>query len=694
MNLKSIVLESSPAFILLCIAVSVGYGFLLYRSKHPWTKNLNRVLLVARIVLVFFLTFLLLGPIIRQINNILEKPVFVILQDNSMSVKESTDSVSLNALKNSLNTLKESLADNGYEVSHQNLSGEESAQIVFNASKSDLQGALRKISNQYEGKAVGGVLLLSDGIYNTGLSPLYANYNFPIHTVGVGDTTQRQDIVLKDLIYNKIAYQGNKFPLRAEILVKGYENQNISISLLQGGKPVERLSKNSGNDQLLTVDFNPLAAEQGIQRYDVQVEVKNGEHNSKNNRSTAFVEVVEGKKKILVVASSPHPDLKALRSVVEKNSNYDFLLHIPGVQETEASNLQATEVDLVIFHQSPDKRGRTRDLFQRFVNSKVSLFIISGSQTELSQLAQSNMPIKFEQPPRQFDDVMPVINPAFTSFLISPEANTVFAGFPPVWVPFGKMKVPASAVTLLFQRVGNLNTEKPLLWINTTENQKIAFMLGEGFWQWRLHEFSKSENTETFDEVFGKLIQYLSTSDDKSKFRSYPVEQQFSDTETVVFESQVYNDIYEPVYGNAINLELTDERSKKYQYNYVISPGNARYEIGGLKEGVYRYRSSTEIKGKKEEVRGQFLVTAQQAELQNLTADFDLLRKLSSSTGGQFYKVSEIEKLQSNLRTKEATGKIHSEEKYDSLLNLKWVFFLLLTLASVEWFLRKYFGGY
>jgi hypothetical protein len=692
--LKSITLESSPAFILVCVAISVAYGFLLYRGKHPWSTNLNRGLLVGRIVLVFLLTFLLLGPIIKQINNIVEKPVFVILQDNSLSVKESIDSVSLNAVKNSVSAFRELLADNGFEVSHQNLAGDENSQISFNAPSSDLQGALRKISNQYEGKAIAGVLLLSDGIYNTGLSPLYANYNFPVHTVGLGDTTQRQDIILKDLIYNKIAYQGNKFPLRAEVLLKGYPNQDIAISLLQSGKVIERVNKKSGSEQMLTVDFNTLAAEQGIQRFDVQVEVKSGEHNVKNNRSTAFVEVVEGKKKILVVASSPHPDLKALRSVIEKNSNYDFLLHIPGIQEAEPKNLQPTVVDLVIFHQSPDKRGRTRDLFQRFANSKTSLFLVAGTQTDLNQVTQSNMPLKFEQPPRQLDDVMPVINPAFSSFLISPEANTVFSGFPPVWVPFGKMQVPASAAVLLFQRVGSLTTDKPLLWINTTENQKVAFMLADGLWQWRLHEYSKFENTETFDEVFGKLIQYLSTTDDKSKFRSYPVEQQFSDTETVVFESQVYNDIYEPVYGNAITIELTDDKSKKYQYNYVISPGNARYEIGGLKEGVYRYKSATEIKGRKEEVRGQFLVTAQQAELQNLTADFDLLRKLSSSTGGQFYKASEFEKLKSDLTTNEATGRIHSEEKYDSLLNLKWAFFLLLALASVEWFLRKYFGGY
>ena len=54
---------------------------------------------------------------------------------------------------------------------------------------------------------------------------------------------------------------------------------------------------------------------------------------TRNNRSSVFIEVVEGKKKILVIASSPHPDIKALREVVDKNPNYEFLLHIPGVEE-------------------------------------------------------------------------------------------------------------------------------------------------------------------------------------------------------------------------------------------------------------------------------------------------------------------------------------------------------------------------
>lgn len=692
--MKNIILESNVAFILLCLAVALGYAFLLYKSKHPWSGTLNKILFAGRTVLVFLLAFLLLGPIIRQINNLYEKPVFVILHDNSVSVKETTDSVSLKNLQQSLSAMKESLTSSGYETFRKDLSGEDVEVVKFSEPVSDLQGALRKISNQYEGQSIAGVVLISDGIYNSGLSPLYTAYSFPVYAVGVGDTAQRQDIAIKDLVYNKIAYQGNQFPIRAEILVKGFPNQNIIVSLIKAGKVIERQTKNSGTDQLLPVEFKIAATEQGIQRLEVQVEVKREEKNVRNNKSTAFVDVVEGRKKILVVANAPHPDIKALRAIIDKNSNYEMILHIPDVEETEAKNLQATSIDLVIFHQAPDKRGRTRDLFQRFSSSKTSMFIVVGQQTDLTALTADNVPLKFDQFPRQFDDVMPVVNPSFPYFLLSPEANSVFSGYPPVWVPFGKMQIPASAVTLLSQRVGSISTDKSLLWIDAPDNHKIAVMLGEGFWQWRLEEHSKNENTEAFDEVFGKLLQYLSTTDDKSRFKSYPVEQQFSDTEAVVFESQVYNDIYEPVFGNRVDIEITDDAGKKFKYNYVISPGNARYQIGGLKEGIYKYASSTTITGKEEKVRGQFLVTAQQAELQNLTADFDLLRKLSTSTGGKFYHAAETNKLQTDLSKKEATSVIHTEEKFDNLLNLKWVFFLLLALISAEWFLRKFYGGY
>lgn len=647
-----------------------------------------------RATLASFLLFLLLGPIVKQVNNLFEKPVFVILYDNSASVKETTDSIAIRALTTKVSETSAALRDMGYDVKITDLAGSDIVIPAFNATASDLNGALKKTSNRFEGNKVGGVVLVSDGIYNEGISPLYAAYNFPVYTVGVGDTTQRTDVFIRDIAYNKIVYQGNKFPLRVEVLVRNLDNQGINVTLSHRGKVLGQQTKTSSGDELLVYDFQPLAMEQGIQKLDVQVETKQGETNTRNNRASVFIEVVEGKKKILVVASSPHPDIKALREVVDKNQNYEFLLHIPGVEELENERMKPDQIDLAIFHQSPDLRGKTRDLFQVFVASRSSLFLILGTQTDLQQLVKQNMPVAFEATPRDYDEVVPGTNPAFSQFVISSETNSIINNYPPVSVPFGKLKIPGSITPLLYQRVGNLTTEKPLLFLDLQDNRKICVMMGEGLWRWKLNEFDRYENSAAFDEVFGKLIQYLSTTDDKRKFRSYPVKQEFSDSEAVVFESQVYNDIFEPVYGNTIEIELTDETGAKKEYSYLTSPGNARYQIGGLAEGVYRYRSRTVLNQKTEEVRGEFAVVQSQAELQNLTADFELLRRLSASTGARFYPSSRFDDLKADLQKTEAKSTIHSEESYDALINLEWIFWILLAMISVEWFARKYFGSY
>jgi len=139
---------------------------------------------------------------------------------------------------------------------------------------------------------------------------------------------------------------------------------------------------------------------------------------------------------------------------------------------------------------------------------------------------------------------------------------------------------------------------------------------------------------------------------------------------------------------------LRDENGQQTSYSYVTSPGNIRYEAGGLKEGVYRYTASTTINGKHEEVKGEFAVVAPQSELQNLTADFDLLRKISQATGGKFYTSSQITQLEREILSRPIKSTIHTEEAFDSLLNLKSVFWILVILISLEWFIRKYFGSY
>jgi hypothetical protein len=689
--MQRLLLDYPPAYFVLCLALGVGYAWLLYSGKYHWSKGLNRVLFGLRALLATALLVLLLGPVLRQVSNSLEKPTLVFLIDNSRSIRETTDTTNLLA---TLERTAGELGGSDWQVEFSTLDGSAERKIAFDHGTSDLASSLKQLTNRFEGRNLGGIVLVSDGIYNSGTSPLYQPLRVPVFTVGVGDTIQRADFVLKNVSYNRVVYQGNKFPLRAEVGINALPNEEVTVSVRQQGVVVQQQTKNSGSKALLEFDFQMDAAKPGMQRLEIRVSQHGREINGENNRGSAFVEVVEGKKKIVVLAAAPHPDIKTLRSVVEKNPNYEFLVHIPGVNELSLAALDPKEIDLLIAHQSPDNLGRTTGILGNLLKAKVPVLVVVGEQTQLRSLNQAGIPVTFE-PSGQRDEVQPVLNAAFQDLGFSQDVAALIARYPPVSVPFGKFTFPATAKSVMLQQIGNLVTERPLLFTLDQEGHKLGVVIGDGVWRWRLGEYQETGKTAGFDEWMSKLIQYLSTRDDRRRFRAFPIQQEFGSDGPAVLESQVYNELFEPVYGNTVDLELTGEGGTSTRYRYVTGPASgSRYRIGGLREGIYRFTAITEIGGKRETAKGEFLVVEQSQEARNLTADFGLLRKLSEGTEGKFYRASELDVLARELSTRKAVSTLHSEESFNPLINLKAVFFLLLVLVSTEWFLRKFAGSY
>ncbi len=692
MDQHRLLFEYSPAFVLVCLGLGLGYAYLLYQPRQPWGKYTTRILFGMRTILVSFLAFLLIGPILKLSLNQFEKPSIAFLIDNSTSVWEVVDSLQWNEFYIQLQENIENLESNGYNVTVNTLDSE-AVQIQFAQPTSDLNNAVRNLTASYEGKNLAGVVVLSDGIYNSGNSPLYSSSRTPVYTVGIGDTTERIDIVLRNVLYNKIAYEGNQFPLRAEVLTRGIDDQDVTVSVYKKGKLLARDRKNTGERSIVAFDFQIDASEKGLQRIDLAVEPLNQEQNKKNNYASVFVEVIEGKKKILMVAPAPHPDIKTFRSVVEKNANYEFIVYIPGVKDVPQESLRPENIDLAIFHQAVDYSRKTQGLFNLLMESGTAMLVTLGERSNLRQLASQGIPVTFESP-GQWDAVSPVINSDFKDFGFSENLNNVFSRYPPVTVPFGKFSYPANGNILLYQRIGRVSTDRPLMLTTNQDDRKMGIMLGEGLWRWRLDEYAETQKTDAFDEVFSKLIQYLSTREDKRKFRFFPLQNEFAASEPVVFESQVYNELFEQVYGNKIEIVLSNEVGENLQYGYITSPGSSRYRIGGLQEGIYRYRASTALNNAVESVSGEFLITRQNIESQNLTADFELLRKWAENTGGKFYQSENLSQLTQDFSQLEAKSLIHTEESFNPLINLKLVFFFLLALISAEWFTRKYLGGY
>jgi hypothetical protein len=82
-------------------------------------------------------------------------------------------------------------------------------------------------------------------------------------------------------------------------------------------------------------------------------------------------------------------------------------------------------------------------------------------------------------------------------------------------------------------------------------------------------------------------------------------------------------------------------------------------------------------------------------EITNTIADHQLLYSLAKKGGGEMVYPNQLKKLADILNAREDIKPIsHSEKKLSDMINLKWIFFLLLSLISLEWFIRKINGAY
>jgi len=693
MQTPQLLFEYSPWFIGICLLLGAGFALLLYSKKGPWNNFVNHFLTALRFIAISLLSFFLLGPFLKQIFNSAENPKFVVAIDNSASILQGIDSVDFNELLIGVSAICDGMKLNNYDISFRSLDNNlaDLTALPFDVDVTNLQKVFQSIQSDFEGQNLHGVLLVSDGIYNQGLSPAFASYPFQIFTIGVGDTIPKRDVNLRNIYNNKLAYQGNKFPIVAEISNTGFVRNKTVARVIKNGSEISReIIEFTDNNQLKQVTFNIEASEGGIQHYRVEVLPLSGEASTINNYKDAYIEVIEGKEKILLVGLSPHPDMKAIAGVLEKNENYELEIHIPGLNDWKEE-----KYDLVIFHQAFDRYKRTNALITRFIDSETPLWLIAGNQTSINTFNQLNGVIQITMSRSQRDLVVPAFNRVFNRFSIETDNyQSSFADYPPVTVPFGKTELLQGAEVLLYQQVGSITTTKPLLSVFESGTRKVAVMLGEGFWQWRTTEFAKNDSQEVFDELITKLVQFLSAKDDKRRFRVYTTGTEFSNFEDVVFESEVYNDIYERIYGDEISLIIEDEKGATSAYGFVTSNVNSRFRVKGLERGIYKFKATALIKGELESVSGQFLVSELQFESMDLTADHSMLRKLSADSGGKFYPADDIGALQNDLMNRDAKSTIYSTENFLPLINLKWPFFILLILISCEWFVRKYNGAY
>ncbi|HMT30525.1 MAG TPA: hypothetical protein PKD91_14715, partial [Bacteroidia bacterium] len=107
--------EAPTWFIVFCIAAGFLYSFILYRKEKSFSESgkwVKRSMAVLRFLSVTIICILLLSPLIRTIFRQIEKPIIILLQDESESVITIRDSANFKATyPKEIEALRQSLED-------------------------------------------------------------------------------------------------------------------------------------------------------------------------------------------------------------------------------------------------------------------------------------------------------------------------------------------------------------------------------------------------------------------------------------------------------------------------------------------------------------------------------------------------------------------------------------------------------
>lgn len=655
-------------------------------------KTVSITLGIIRFFIIFIVLLLLLGIFLNLITQNTEKPLVVILSDASSSITQASDAkFYTEEYAQELNQISEELS-NHFVVKRYLYSDELTTDDgnSYSGKATNIATPLQAIVDKYADENLSAVVLTGDGLFNQGSHPLDIASTYPvsIYTVLLGDTISSKDLFIKQVRNNEVAFTGNNLAIQVDVSAYELNGFNTKLSISQNGKvlstkPVQITTNRFFQTHSLVVPAIGI----GMQQYTIQIDAIKGERNIANNTYNIYVNLIDNKQKILLIANTPHPDLGALRKAIEINEGN--ACDLSYIQSFNTKDIE--KYSLVIAHQLPGWRAEGLSLLQLLKSKDIPMMLVVGSQTGLNYLMQLEPSIRIQYRQNATNEVLPKYNEQFTLFGINADEQLTFNKLPPLSAPFGNYQLSGDFEVLFSQQIGSVASGFPLWLFVRNNGNRSAIIFGEGLWKWYLADFGLSQQQHV-PLLINKTIQYLSVRKDRSRFLLH-LKPRFFENEPLFIEAERYNESYELTQEDEVTIVVKNEQGK--EFNYTFSKHNNRYQLqaGLLPAGKYTFIAMAERNDKVEYKKGSFIITPLQLELLSNVADALMMNELAVSTGGKMVSARNLITLK-DLIINDKTIKpiIREQESLKKWIDYKWLFFTLIALLTAEWGIRKWNG--
>jgi hypothetical protein len=668
---------------LIAIVVSAAAGYWVYRSDKrrgipmPWLTALLRGLVL------FFTLLLILAPAIEVSHHTTEKPVVVLLQDNSRSIATALGKDSA-TYRQQMESLTRRLSDKYKVVQWGFGQGVQPDSLYqYKQSATDISAALAQAQEYYGLQNLGAVILATDGRFNQGTNPLYQPLSLPgsLYTVAIGDSAKQKDIRIAATYANKTVTINSSFEIRADIvaeLCRGYSN---SVVIREENETLSSAPVSVSTDRYdRSVSFTLKATKAGLHHYVMTVPDAEGEQNTANNRKDIFIEVIEEKKNILIASAAPHPDVNAIRDALAGLEMYKVTI---VTADNIPNNLGDYQV--IILHSLPSQR---RHIAAQIVAAKKPVWLITGGQAEAGAINELQPITHTTITQGMQHDVLPVYNGSFNAFLLPRQVQSVTDKMPPLVVNTSAITTAPGANVLFYQKTA---AGQVPLWVMQQGTTPTAVLAGEGVWRWRLYEYKNFNEHNVVDECIRQTIAFLSANNAERPFTVQLPKHIWSDQEAISMNAYLLNTNNEQVNTPDVQLTIADSGRRKEDYSFERSGTAYMLNIGIHAGGSYNYTARTTYNDKPYTASGTFVVESTPLEFMETGADYPMLFAMARKYNGALFPANNFTALYDSIvRNERVKPMITTNTETVPLVDRKWFFFLILLIAVAEWLLRKY----
>ncbi|MDR3628494.1 MAG: hypothetical protein P4L45_16735 [Ignavibacteriaceae bacterium] len=700
----------SVFFFILILALA-AYVIYVYRYTVPAIPKGKRIfLIVLRSLALALLLFVIFEPILTLAKKRILEPVNLIFLDNSRSIQINDGTNRSQTVKDFVKGLKDNNLSGNTELytfgsAASGLSYDSLKKLNFNEGSTNFSRIFSTISKI--NRNISSVVIVSDGVITDGSDPLQTaiRQNIPVFTVGVGDSTARNDVEVKNVLYNEMIYAQTPTSVVASISNTGFSNKNVNVSLYENNTFAAQKNISLSPDGIQNVDFTYTPKGSGEKKLSVVVSNTPGEFTYANNKKVFFINVLSNKVKVLVIAGSPSPDVSFIKNSLRADNNLSvnsITQYAPDkfVEKNDRQRLldSANVLFLVGFPSRETSQQLLQSVLKEIGDKDKPYFLTLSSGVDFSRLKtlQNELSFTANNISGDYLEIQPDISASQSDNpLLQNNASNILDAWnnlPPVYQPNVNLQSKPESEIISKVKINNVVMNRPLILARTLGSKKSVSVLAKDIWRWKLETAMK--NLDLFDRFILSSTKWLNTKEDHKQFSVKTTKKLYALGEQVEFNAQVYDQTFNPITDAYVKVAVKSG-SNSYEVN-LNSIGNGLYEgtFQTNQPGDYTftgegYRNNNKLGTD----NGSFNVGETDIEMINPRMNSEYLTLLSNQTNGKFFYNSNYKQLYSILKDITARS---SKDKIDvSSINLwsdEWLLIIAIIIFGLEWFFRKRWG--